>query len=291
MNSIAEIRRWLEETYGLNPDVVGADALERNVCRRARVRNLEAIPEYVRFWRSDPAERDLLLQEMLVSETWFFREPPAFEVLKQWLLERMARWVSGQRLRILVLPCASGEEAWSVAAVVHALGIPAQQVEIEAMDVNAAALDLAKEGLYPLRKSKDRIPLAPLGTFSGDMIAVNPTLRAMVSFEVANAMDRELFQSRRIYDVIFCRNLLIYMGQSARLRVFETLSSSLSTEGLLFLGHAEQPPPDQGWHRLRVSGAFVWHRATSAEMAGLLEVKGSGQEVQLLPGRSGGGLG
>jgi len=283
MNPIDEIRRWLEETYGLNLDVVGPDALERNVSRRVRARNLGGISDYVRFWRVDFEEREILLQEMLVSETWFFREPPAFEVLKQWLLERMPRWVSGHRLRILVLPCATGEEAWSVAAIINALGIPADQVEIEAMDVNALALERAKEGQYPHRKSKDRTPLAPLGIFSGDLIQVDPALRPMVRFEMVNAMDRELFQSRRIYDVIFCRNLLIYMGPSARLRVFETLSASLSTEGLLFLGHAEQPPPDQGWERLRVSGAFAWHRSSAVEVANLLEKLGQRQEI---PSRS-----
>ena len=271
MNPMAEIRRWLEETYGLNLEVVGADALERNVSRRVRARSLNAVSDYARFWREDADERDLLLQEMLVGETWFFREPPAFEVLKQWLLARMARWVSGHRLRILILPCASGEEAWSVAAVVHALGIPADQVEIEAMDVNPMALAQAREGTYPLRKSKDQTPLAPIGTPISGMITVDPALRPMVHFERGNAMDRALFQSRRPYDLIFCRNLLIYMGPSARRCVFETLCSSLSEEGLLFLGHAEQPPPDQGWQRLRVSGAFAWHRAKPDAIKDLIE--------------------
>jgi len=280
--SITEIRRWLEETYGLNLDVVGTDALERNVARRVRMLNCSGMTDYVRFWRSDSGERNLLLQEMLVSETWFFREPPAFEVLKQWLLERMKQWASGQRLRILVLPCATGEEAWSVAAVIHALGIPAEQVDIEAMDVNADALERAREGLYPLRKSKGQIPLAPLGSSNGETISVDPALRPMVHFEVANAMDRGLFQSRPSYDVIFCRNLLIYMRPCARLRVCETLAASLSVEGLLFLGHAEQPPPDQGWQRLRVSGAFAWHREASVKVMGLMGPKGSVQEIEVL---------
>lgn len=262
MNPMLEIRRWLEETYGLNLDVVGTDALERNVGRRIKVQGVAGLSDYVRLWRASLDERNELLQDMLVSETWFFREPPAFEVLKQWLLERMPRWALGHRLRILVLPCATGEEAWSVAAVIHGLGIAVDQVEIEAMDVNASALARAKEGVYPLRKSKDPRPLAPLGTASGDLIHVDPALRPMVRFERVNAMDREQFQYRRAYDVIFCRNLLIYMGASARLQVFETLSAQLAAGGILFLGHAEQPPPDQGWQRLRVSGAFAWHRST-----------------------------
>lgn len=271
---MAEIQTWFEQTYGLNLEVVGTDALERNIHRRIRGLNFSGMMDYVRFWRSNSAERNLLLQEMLVGETWFFREPPAFEVLKEWLLERMTQWASGQRLRILVLPCASGEEAWSVAAVIHALGIPAEQVEIEAMDVNSAALEQAQEGLYPLRKSKGQIPLAPLGASSGDTICVDPALRPMVRFEVANAMDRGLFQSRPSYDVIFCRNLLIYMRPSARVQVCETLALSLSVEGLLFLGHAEQPPPDQGWQRLRVSGAFAWQRSSSADFHRRKDFKG-----------------
>jgi chemotaxis protein methyltransferase WspC len=97
----------------------------------------------------------------------------------------------------------------------------------------------------------------------------------MVRFEVANAMDRGLFQSRPGYDLIFCRNLLIYMRPSARVQVCETLASSLSVEGLLFLGHAEQPPPDQGWQRLRVSGAFAWHRSASADVMSRRDEKGA----------------
>ena len=279
MNPLLQIRRWLEETYGLNLEVMGPDALERNVSRRLRARNLGGISDYLRFWQMDSEERDLLLEEMLVSETWFFREPPAFEVLKQWLLDRMSRWVSGHRLRVLVLPCATGEEAWSVAAVIYGLGIPADQVEIEAMDVNASALERARGGLYPLRKAKDQAALAGLGVVSGDMIRVDPALRPMVRFEMVNAMDRELLQSRRPYDVIFCRNLLIYMGPSARLCVFETLSKNLLPEGLLFLGHAEQPPPDEGWERLRVSGAFAWQRPSSPEIQDLRAKIGLRQEI------------
>lgn len=288
MTSITEIRRWLEETYGLNLDVVGPDALERNVGRRVRAQNLKGIAEYLRCWRNDPEEREILLQEMLVGETWFFREPPAFEVLKKWLLARMPRWLSGHGLRILILPCASGEEAWSVAAVVHALGIPADQVEIEAMDINAAALVQARNGIYPLRKSKNRTPLAPLGSSCGDMITVDPALRPMVRFEKGNAMDREGFQARRTYDLIFCRNLLIYMGPSARLQVFEILSAQLSEEGLLFLGHAEQPPPDQGWLRLRVTGAFAWHRSKRAELSNDFEGKNPKDGGQSRPDLEGG---
>jgi chemotaxis methyl-accepting protein methylase len=163
--------------------------------------------------------------------------------------------------------------------VIYALGIPASQVEIEAMDVNASALERAREGLYPLRKAKDQAALAGLGIVSGNMIRVDPALCPMVRFEMVNAMDRELLQSRRPYDVIFCRNLLIYMGPSARLRVFETLSKKLSPEGLLFLGHAEQPPPDQGWERLRVSGAFAWQRPTSLEIEDLRAKIGLRQEI------------
>ena len=92
MNPMLEIRRWLEETYGLNLDVVGTDALERNVGRRIKALGFAGLSDYVRFWRVSSEERNELLQDMLVSETWFFREPPAFEVLKQWLLERMPRW-------------------------------------------------------------------------------------------------------------------------------------------------------------------------------------------------------
>jgi len=75
MMSGNEIRRWLEETYGLNPEVLGVDALERNMSRRVRALKLPGIPHYVEFWRANIGEKNLLLQEMLVSETWFFVSP------------------------------------------------------------------------------------------------------------------------------------------------------------------------------------------------------------------------
>lgn len=267
MNPQDEIAPWLADRYGLDLAVFGTALLNEVVTARCRVHGLRDPEDYLALWRSDAQERRAFLDRFLIGETWFFREWGAYELLVQWLAQPGRNFTSAAPLRLLTLPCATGEEAWSIAAVVHESGLDASCVDIEAMDVSPSALEQAERGLYPQRRLRDQ-PVARWAHLfhpePGGLLRIDASLRAMVRFLAANAMDREFLLQRRPYHLIFCRNMLIYMGSAARNQVCATLAQCLEPDGLLFLGHAEQVPPEFGLVRQQGSGAFAWRRREDA---------------------------
>ena len=257
----SELAKWMASEYGLDLAVFGQSAVDEALAARCRSLGAQGLEAYVHHWRAEAKERDAFLDGLLVGETWFFREWPAFQMLGEWLVTQGRRFGAENPLRILTLPCASGEEAWSIAAIVQESGLKAGSVLIEAMDINLSALEFAERGRYPQRRLRSQ-PLARwahvLHSRERDWLEVAPGLRGMVSFIEANAMDRPFLMARAPYHVIFCRNMLIYMGAEARAQVCSTLVSCLAPDGLLFLGHAEQLPPGLGLARTGADGAFAW---------------------------------
>lgn len=265
MDALAAIYAWLSEGYGLDGSVLGEQAVQRAIQHRSRVLGDIDASQYLRIWDKDPMERESLLKLVLIGETWFFREPSSFEALEAWCLQRAQDPRSHLPLRILVLPCATGEEAWSVAAVLKALGWSGSSVRIEAIDLHPEYVEMARRGRYSerrLRETKvDPRWLESLGAIEAGQLRVDEDLRAMVSFATGNAGDPELLAGCPPFDVIFCRNLLIYLHVEARKRLLTTLVSHLREEGLLFLGHAEYLPEAFGFSKESKTGAFAWRRS------------------------------
>lgn len=262
-----EIAPWLADRYGLDLAVFGTALLNEAITARCRANGLRDAETYLAHWRNDARERMAFLDRFLIGETWFFREWGAYELLMQWLAQHGRNFSSSAPLRLLTLPCATGEEAWSIAAVVHESGLDAARVEIEAMDLSPSALEQAEQGLYPQRRLRGQPVERWAHLFHlepGGILRIDASLRAMVRFLAANAMDREFLLQRRPYHIIFCRNMMIYMSGSARGQVCATLARCLEPGGLLFLGHAELVPPEFGLVRQQGSGAFAWCRRTDS---------------------------
>jgi chemotaxis protein methyltransferase WspC len=261
MNFESELGEWMASCYGLDVSVFGQGAVDEALGVRSRAIGEAGLEAYATRWREEAEEREALLDELLVGETWFFREWPAFRVLSEWLATRARRFDPQSPLRILALPCATGEEAWSIAAIVQEGGLDASSVLIDAMDINHSALEFAERGRYPQRRLRSQ-PLTRwvhvLHPLEGGWMEVDGSLRGMVRFIEANAMDRSFLLQRDPYHVIFCRNMLIYMGIEARAQVCNTLAACLDPDGLLFLGHAEQLPAGVGLVRTGANGAFAW---------------------------------
>lgn len=254
------LRDWLAQGYGLDTDTLGADALAQAVRMRGMATGLPREEDYLERWRHDAAERQALLEHLLVGETWFFRERGAFGLLRQ---HALARREAARPLRVLCLPCASGEEAWSIAITLHQAGLDAATAHIDAMDLNPKALDTARRGSYGPRAFRTLNPEDwPEYLSPGDAgrFRVADCLRAMVSFRQGNALDAKDLRKHAPFAAIFCRNLMIYMDAPGRTRLCRQLFDTLAEDGLLFLGHAETPPEDSGFVRHGDSAAFAWKR-------------------------------
>ncbi|MFW6374211.1 MAG: CheR family methyltransferase [Thermodesulfobacteriota bacterium] len=252
------IASLLEERIGLAADTVGPETIRRAVLRRTAACNLSGLEAYLECLHRRPGEWEALIEQVVVPETWFFRNPEAFVLLRQYL---ECEWLPENRnaqLRILSMPCATGEEPYSIAILLKEMGLAHGRFRIDAVDISAQALKTAKKGVYPAGSFRGKALAFRDTHFTPlhDGFRIHPSFRTGVRFLQANLVADDFLTHEPPYDIVFCRNLLIYLGARAKQRVVQAIKRLLTPSGLLFLGHAEQGP-------FRNDG-FVWLPATRA---------------------------
>lgn len=186
-------------------------------------------------------ERQELLNSIVVVETQFFRAPEHFSALARSVLPELA--AQRQRLRLWSAGCATGEEAYSLAMVVHREllpVVPGVEVEIIGTDLSSEAIATAQQGRY-LPASLHGMPeeyrcylLESVGEYR-----VAPEVRALVRFAVLNLLEELSVRSMAPIDVLFCRNVLLYFSPEVRKRVISQLVETLAPGGYLFVGVTE----------------------------------------------------
>ena len=262
------IARYLETSIGLDLESVGMAKLKSAVAGRMRERGLRDPAEYCLLLSRDPEEQEHVIEEMVVPETWFFRDQGPFDLLAGLCSPGQA---GPTPLRILSLPCATGEEPYSIAMALADSGLGPGSFQIDAVDISRRALARARQGLYGQASFRGE----PGGwreryfTPEGRGMRISPELAGAVSFRQGNILgaDLPLGQGRR-YGIIFCRNLLIYLTREARQRVLERLDSMLEPGGLLFSGHTEVLLFQQfGYALLPERGCFASRKPTPPEPA------------------------
>lgn len=194
--------------------------------------------------RPSRAELQALAQELTVCETYFFRHNDQFRALAEIALpERMRARAHYRSLRLLSAGCASGEEAYSLAIVAQeAITDPSWDVSIRGVDLNPLALQKAVRGRYTawaLREAPSELRQKWFRRDKRELI-LDDSLRAAVRFDAGNlaADDPELWQPGA-YDVIFCRNALMYFAPEQMRAAVARMTVALAPGGYLFLGHAE----------------------------------------------------
>jgi chemotaxis protein methyltransferase CheR len=189
-------------------------------------------------------ELQQLTNLMTVNETYFFREEYQFKCLVDSILpEITARKTDGSPIRIWIIPSSSGEEAYSVAIYLLELwkGIKEWDIEIISSDIDTHILGRAREGLYSAR-AVQQLPAKYLQKYfrrSGDTYQINDELREAVEFTRVNLSERADTRAYRNFDVIFCRNLLIYFDDISRKTAAECFYDALNPGGFILLGHSE----------------------------------------------------
>ena len=200
------------------------------------------------LWRLEDQAPDgelaALAQELTVGETYFFRHNDQFRALAEVALpERMGCRESCRTLRLLSAGCASGEEAYSLAIVARETIIdPSWNVTIRAIDLNPDVLAKAARGRYSAWALREALPEMRRRWFRSDSreLVLEDGLRGAVRFDAGNLAsdDPELWQPGA-YDVIFCRNVLMYFAPEQMRAAIARIAESLAPGGYLFLGHAE----------------------------------------------------
>ncbi len=256
----------LRATTGLTPDPA---TLERALRARMRKLGLAARADYTQLL--DGPELDELAELVVVPESWMFRDPAAFNAATALVQRRLAR-DPGAVARVLSLPCAGGEEPYSMAMALHDAGVAAGRCAIDAIDLSAASIRRARAARYTAYAFRgDGLQFRDRHfRREGNGYVLNDALRAAVQFRRGNLLALDLQANAGRYDVIFCRNLLIYFDDDAIARASEVLTALLAKGGLLLVGPAEAPALCRhGFARLPLPGAFALHKPghSPAELA------------------------
>jgi chemotaxis protein methyltransferase CheR len=226
--------------------------LEGRLSRRVRELGLKSFGAYYRRVVEEEDEDELvrLLDCICTNETHFFREPQHFDFLEkhvfpEWTAEA-ATAHRARRIRAWSAACSTGEEPFSLAMLLWAFFPPASgwQIEILATDLSTRALERAEAAIWPIEKSREIPPrflkpcmLRGMRSQAGKM-KVAPEIRSTVRFQRLNLID-PAYPLADSFDLIFCRNVLIYFDPELRLSVVQRLLNHLAPKGYLFLGHAE----------------------------------------------------
>ena len=186
-------------------------------------------------------EFDALVDLVVVPESWILRDPAVFETALRFVQARLPTRPGGQ-VRVLSLPCAGGEEPYSLAMLLARAGIPPAQCRIDAFDLSHAAIARARAGRYGRNafRGDDQGLRARFFAEDGDEQVIGPEPRAYLAFAQANLFDVDPAVTGT-YDLVFCRNLLIYFDPATQQRAAARLAALLADDGLLLAGYAEAP--------------------------------------------------
>ncbi|WP_319763472.1 CheR family methyltransferase [Maridesulfovibrio sp.] len=258
----------LNRAMGLAPDSLARSGVKFALKSRMRETGCDE-REYLAQLRSNDRELSEFIEEVVVPETWFFRDRKPFDLLFETAMEK-----KNEEFRVLSAPCSTGEESYSIAMTLMGAGL--KDFRVDGVDISKRALHKAKAGIYSDNSFRSEVPLYAKRWFSkcsqGHKLAED--IRNAVSFHSGNIIEGGFPQGR--YDAIFCRNLMIYLDEGSRKNLAELLSSKLRDDGLLFVGHSEILPVLNDWFTpVRKQGTFALRKGR-LKVAKLLRPEGAG---------------
>jgi chemotaxis protein methyltransferase WspC len=263
----ARIAALLKQTMGLDAESIGVACVERAVRKRLAAQGLQELGGYWEQLCASEQELQELIEAIVIPETWFFRDSEAFAALvhvvrEEWLAKSM-----GGTLRVLSLPCSTGEEPFSIAMALLEGGLPPSRFHIDAVDISTRAIAWAERGIY----GKNSFRAKDLGFRDRYFEPVecghrlSGQVRRQVTFRYGNLLSAGGLRTADGYDVIFCRNVLIYFDRDAQCRAIEVLGRLMTPSGLLFVGPSETALLlDEGFVRAGIPLAFAFRQAGSS---------------------------
>ena len=222
--------------------------LESRLSRRLQELEMDDYDQYISFLTMGPYQQEEfqeMFNKITINETSFFRNEPQLAVFENQILpELIEARKSVKRLRIWSAACSSGEEPFTLAIQIHrSLGVRLMdwRIEILGTDISELALSTALSGRYTDYALRTTPPLMKQRYFkqNGAFWELDPQVRQMVSFEVLNLKDRLAAKRHGQWDVIFCRNVLIYFDNAMKTQVATMFADQLRPDGTLFIGHSE----------------------------------------------------
>ncbi len=237
----------IENEVPFEPGYYNESYLGRRISARMQRRDVDTHEAYLSILEEDPSERDELLDALTINVTEFFRDPDVWRDLRPVLRE-----LTDDRRRVTAwsAPCADGREPYSLAMVADDdPEVRERRIETLATDISDDAIAAARAGVYETTRTTDIADeLSPLDDYTryvrrdGDRFRVRDRIRDRVEFDTHDLIRDD---PRAGVDLLFCRNLLIYIDAEYKSPLFETLERSLREDGYLVVGKTESIPPDR----------------------------------------------
>jgi chemotaxis protein methyltransferase CheR len=242
------LRKIIYDRSGIHFQDAKRYILESRLAKRLEELELDSFDQYVQFLTMGPYQTEEF-QEMFnritINETSFFRNQPQLDVFEQQALPRLleARKTT-KRLRLWSAACSTGEEPYTLAMILHrSLGVRLAdwRIEILGTDISEKALNAAAAARYSSFSFRSVSPLVIKRYFTeeGREFVLDPTIQQMVSFEKHNLRDTLAAKRHGTWDVIFCRNVMIYFDDDMKARCVKLFHEQLADDGVLFIGHSE----------------------------------------------------
>jgi chemotaxis protein methyltransferase CheR len=238
------LRRLLKERSGLDLSPDKQYLVESRLIPLARKVGLPGISELVQKMKAgSEALASDVVEAMTTNETFFFRDKVPFDHLRDTMMPALLQARSSRRsLRIWCAASSTGQEPYSIAMCLKELGaaLAGWRVEIIGTDLSQAVLEKSRAGIFSQFEVQRGLPIQLLVkhfTQVGELWQINPDIRAMVQYRQLNLLHD--FAQLGTFDVIFCRNVLIYFDQETKVGIFERLVKAVEADGFMVLGAAE----------------------------------------------------
>ena len=243
-NSLKKIFALLRTQTGHDFSQYKPNTICRRIERRMAVQQVAALDDYIKFLQQTPAEVEALFRDVLIGVTSFFRDPDSFTVLAQQVIAKIVHAKApGSTIRVWSAGCSTGEEAYSIAILLHEQIEQSKQsytVQLFATDIDKHAISQARTGIFPASIASDISPERLARFFSperdGACYRVNKVIRDMLIFSEHNLIKSPPFSK---IDLISCRNVLIYLGVELQKKLIALFHYALNPGGNLFLGSSE----------------------------------------------------
>jgi chemotaxis protein methyltransferase CheR len=238
------LRKFLKDRSGLDLSSDKQYLVESRLLPLARKAGFAGIDELVAQIRngSEPMSADVV-EAMTTNETFFFRDKVPFDHLREVIIPELLKARAGKRgLRIWCAASSTGQEPYSIAMCLKEMGaqLSGWRIEIIATDLAPSVLEKSRSGIYSQFEVQRGLPIQLLVKYfkqNGELWQLNPDIRAMIQFKQLNLLQN--FSHLGTFDVVFCRNVLIYFDQDTKVDVFKRLAKVMEPDAFLALGAAE----------------------------------------------------
>jgi len=254
------VEKLIEDVTGLDITVIGRKYIHNRIKEHMRSSGMDNTAIYAALLETSREHLEKLIEDIVVHETWFFRDAGSFDYLETYIRDIWLPAHTNGNLKILSVPCSSGEEPFSIALSVLETGISRDRIRIDAVDISKKDIETAKNAVYgknSFRSSGIERHRKRFQQLSGGY-KLDENVTSLVNFFNDNLLSPGFLANHEAYDIVFCRNLLIYLTENARVRMLSNIERLLSSGSILFTGHSEMFFfQSSGFQKVNVPGSFA----------------------------------